>query len=361
MHGGDIYNNKVDIDFSVSLNPCKRSLSEETLIKEAVSEGMRYFGNYPELSQSSVRRAVAAAEGVPCECIYAGNGTSELIMGIIRAEMPHKALLIEPGYSGYQHALGSVGDCEIRRYYLNEKDRFMLTEAVLDAVSDDIDMIFIQDPWNPVGLNADPDLMTKVIRKTYDSNITVLFDVSFRSLSENADKGVKLQDNIYYISSFTKSFALPGIRMGYVMSTETNIKNVISRLPEWNLSSIAQSVMKACAYIYETGDYLKRSVLYIKKEREYLTKELEDLGFKVYGSDTVFILFRTSGRLSENQSEGTAVRHEDLFERLLEKGILIRKCDDFLGLGHDFYRIGIRSHEENEILIGSLKEVIYGA
>ena len=353
MHGGDIYSNKVDIDFSVSLNPCKRNLSEDFLIKQAVSEGMRSFGNYPELSQYEVRRALSMAEGVPYGCVYGGNGASELIMGITGMVSPKKALIMEPGYSGYLHALRSVKECQIISCYLKEKDGFMLTEEVLDYITDDIDMIFIQDPWNPVGVNNDSELIKRLIRKSLDHNITILFDISFRSLSEGAARDLSIHDNIYYVSSFTKSFAMPGIRMGYVMSTETNINDLIQRLPEWNLSSMAQSVMKACARISAEGDYPERSVSFIRKEREFLTKELEGLGFKVYRSDTVFILFRDTMQ--------AAGRQADLHESLLKRRILIRKCDDLPGLGKDFFRTGIRGHEENIMLIDNIKEVLYGA
>ena len=83
---------------------------------------------------------------------------------------------------------------------------------------------------------------------------------------------------------------------------------------------------------------------YIKKEREYLAGSLAGLGFKVFDSDTVFILVKDEGG-----------KYGDLYDRLLQKGILIRKCDDFNGLTGRFFRIAVRSHEDNMVLIDAIR------
>ena len=102
MHGGDIYNNSVDMDFSVNLNPYPRYIKDEALIKTAVDEGIRAAVNYPDPGQNGVRNAIADAEGIPASCVYAGSGASELIMAVTNLVKPKKALLTEPCYSGYE-------------------------------------------------------------------------------------------------------------------------------------------------------------------------------------------------------------------------------------------------------------------
>ena len=350
MHGGDIYSNRVDIDFSVNLNPYKMDKDSEEKIRSAMLKGMDNAHFYPDPAQKDVRGAIARANDVDPGCVYAGNGASEIIKAITVMTAPHKALLIEPCYSGYENALGTREGCEIRRVFLDEENGFGITNGVLDMITDDIDILYIQDPVNPIGKSTDPGLMYTIIEKANRCYITVLYDRSFYRLSDRSiddpmptPEILSRFDNVYIVSSYTKSFALPGIRMGYVMSTERNISGLIPYFPEWNLSSVATEVMKACSDIISNSDYLSRSAEYIRKERGYLTGEFCRLGFKVYESDTVFILVKGM---------------KGLCELLLKKGILIRGCEDFHGLDDSFYRIAVRCHEDNDRLIETVREVM---
>lgn len=344
MHGGDIYNNSVDIDFSVNLNPYPLSPDDEAAISDAMEEGVSAAGQYPDIAQSDVRKAIAASEGVPEDCVYAGSGASELIMAVTAMTAPKKALLIEPCYSGYEHALH---DCEIVRYHLKEENSFETGEDVLDYITDDIDIVYIQNPINPTGRNVDNTLIQEIVKKANTCYITVLYDRSFYSLSDEYivyNGNFQPSDNVFIIGSYTKSFALPGIRMGYVMSTKESIRRLTEYLPEWNISCIAASVMKECARISRDCGYLRDSVAYIQKERVYLSKELSRLGFTIFKSNTVFILIKDESG-----------KYKDLYKRLIEKGILIRRCDDFDGLSDRFYRIAVRNHEDNTVLIDAIR------
>lgn len=354
MHGGDIYNNSVDIDFSVNLNPYRLSGEDERAIKLAMSEGLENAGYYPDIRQTDVRAAIAEAEEVGIENVIAGSGASELIMAVTSFAAPRKALLIEPCYSGYEHAISSVADCNIVRYCLKEEDGFTLTSEVLDAITDDTDIMFVSDPVNPTGKNIDDDLLGKMFDRAQRKGVTVVYDTSFLTLSDKyaGREGTDWQsyvnkyDNLFILGSYTKNFALPGLRMGYIMSTKRNIAGLTAHLPEWNLSCVAASVMKACAGISNRSDHLKRSLELIKKEREYLSEELSKTGFKVYESDTVFILIKDEKGL-----------FEDLYESLLAQGILIRKCNDFYGLGKGYYRIAVRCHDDNIILTDTIRKI----
>jgi threonine-phosphate decarboxylase len=90
---------------------------------------------------------------------------------------------------------------------------------------------------------------------------------------------------------------------------------VARHLPEWNMSVVAQRAAEAAAEILKDTDYLAKSIERIGEERAYLTEELGKLGLKVYESDTNYMLFES---------------RSDLYDRLLEKGILIRKCANLL-------------------------------
>lgn len=350
MHGGDIYNNRVDIDFSVNLNPYPLDKESEEKIKAAMCAGMKTARLYPDIAQKDVRTAIARANDVDPGCVYAGNGASEIIKAVTSMAAPKTALLIEPCYSGYENALVTCEGCEIRRVILNEENGFAITDELPDSITVGIDILYIQDPVNPTGKSMDPRIMYTILEKANRCYITVLYDRSFYHLSDiSIDDRMPTADilnrfdNVYVVSSYTKSFALPGIRMGYVMSTNRNISGLIPYFPEWNLSSVATEMIKTCSDISENSDYLNRSAEYIRKERLFLSKALSELGFKVFESDTVFILIKGM---------------KGLYDLLLKKGILIRGCEDFHGLGDSFYRIAVRSHEDNGRLLKAVREVM---
>ena len=356
-HGGDIYRNKVNIDFSVNLNP----LPVPGAVREAAIAGLEKASLYPDIKQDRVRNALAALEGVTSGCVYSGSGASELIMACVRAVAPGKVLLCEPCYSGYMHALRSVEatglsrqqgcrgshGIDIREYRLNKANGFRIDRDILDHMTEDIDLMFLTDPWNPTGTNIEDTLLSEILDRALACHICVILDLSFLPMSDKfiglppfyEAELINKYDNLFIIKSFTKLFALPGLRMGYVISSQSNITDIICLLPEWNLSSVAAETMIACADVIKNTGHVCDSVSLIRREREYLTGALRQLGYTVYDSDTSFILLETE---------------QDLYNKLLENGILIRDCSDYRGLEHNFYRIAVREHASNEVLIRCL-------
>ncbi len=333
-HGGDIYNNHVDIDLSVSLNPYSTP-ELKVLIDEALREGIAGSGVYPDMEQTAVRKALAKADSVSHDCVFAGNGSSELIMAIARSVAPKRALLIEPCFSGYRYALESAGCGQIREYYLKEKDGFALTEEVIDSITGDIDIMFLCDPWNPTGQNIKESTLEKILIKAYEAGVAVVLDESFYMLSdkyikcthENMQKMCDKFTKLFIVRSYTKCFSIPGIRMGYVISGADNVISMRRALPEWNLSSISSALMRRLSEYSADGSFFHRSVEMIAGLRSDLAEKLTGSGAKVYKSDTNFILF---------QGE------ECTYEKYFNKGILIRKCDDFRGLNNTYFRISVK-------------------
>ena len=344
-HGGDIYRNKVNIDFSVNLNP----LGTPERVKAAVAESIGRASFYPDIMQEEVRNVIAGALGIDKSLVYAGSGASELIMALVRAARPKKALLFEPAFSGYEYALEAVG-CEIQRHYPGEEKSFALTCDDIAAIEDDCDMVFVCDPSNPSGQGIDDGVLTAVLDKAAKMNACVCLDESFFLLSDKAaeenagmrDKLAEEHKNLIIVRSLTKILAMPGIRMGYVLASPDIIGRISRQLPEWNLSVCCEAGIKAgIKEIYET-DFVGRTVEMIKRERKTLADGLTELGLKVFGSDTSFLLIKGP---------------VDLYQKLLKRGILIRDCRDYSGLGKGYYRIAVRSHEDNCRLLITLREL----
>ena len=355
VHGGDVYRNNVRLDFSVSLNPL--DMPEE--IRNAMLEGISEAGQYPDPLQQRLREEVALLEGVCPDEVICGNGASELLMAAVHAFMPKKALLTAPCYAGYSKALEAVS-AAVEEYELKEEGDFALRPDFVDRIDDFTDMVFISDPNNPDGRRIDPLLKRRIIERCEETGAILVIDECFLPLSasgteiiSNTETGtLTLTDDTdeavsgtaLHLRAFTKTFAIPGIRLGYMISRDqSKTERIRKQLPEWNVSRIAERTGEAAAKLLRETDYLERSMKTVTEERKYLTGELTSLGIKVYPSDANYILIKSS---------------PELYDELLKRGILIRSCSNFSGLDDTFFRIAVRRHEDNIFLAKALKTAV---
>ncbi|MBO4376620.1 MAG: aminotransferase class I/II-fold pyridoxal phosphate-dependent enzyme [Lachnospiraceae bacterium] len=344
-HGGDIYRNKVNLDFSVNLNP----LGTPESVLNAVKDCTDTLSVYPDIEQVAVKEAIADFEGVNPSEILAGNGASDLIMTLVRALNPKKALLYEPTFSGYTYALNSV-ECRTKHVIIRESEGFLITEDYMGSLDERADILFLCNPSNPTGRNIDESVLLKYLDKAKEAGTTVVLDESFYFLSDiseedDAERTRTLIDrykNLYIVRSLTKLLAMPGVRMGYVISDEANI-GILSRfLPEWNLSLMAEKAIVAGMDVLKNTDFLAKTHELIKGERDYLNHQFMNMGILIFKSNAPFVLFKC---------------REELAERLLSKGIMIRDCYNYPGLYKGVFRVAVKDRKSNEALVNAIKEI----
>ena len=345
-HGGDIYRNKVDIDFSVNLNP----LGIRPEMKEALSKALERSHEYPDSKQSLVREKMADLEDLDYGNVFAGCGASELIPAIVRSIRPGNALIYAPSYTGYERALDAAG-VDILYHNTMKESGFDLTMEDAASITDKTDLVFLCDPINPTGKNLKEDVLNEMIRKAHEAGAGVILDESFYLLSERCEGSYRTKsidllrkyDNLYILRSFTKLFCVPGIRAGVVFGSHEGIREIAKQVPEWNLPVTSEAVISTGYDIMKSGSFLRDTLEAVRSGRNYLTENLKGFGFEVYDSDTSFILFEAP---------------EGLQTGLLAKRILIRECDDYAGLGNGYYRIAVRNEEDNNKLIKAIGECL---
>lgn len=98
IHGGNIYDKEVSLDFSVNINP----LGMPDGVQEAILNDINGYETYPDIRYTELREAVAGKERVQADRILCGNGASELIMAVVRAVRPYKCAVAAPSFSGYE-------------------------------------------------------------------------------------------------------------------------------------------------------------------------------------------------------------------------------------------------------------------
>lgn len=339
IHGGDIYRNYVKLDFSVNVNP----LGTPEAVKTALHAAALLCDRYPDPSVEALKKAVAAMQEVPEESLLFGNGASELFMAIVHGVKPKKTVVPVPSFYGYEHAVEAAGG-EVIYYEMMRDAGFSLTQDFYSVLTEDVELLFLANPNNPTGKLMRKEEIIRILEYCRDRGIYVVLDecfIEFGGSRHSMMSKIGQFDHLILVRAFTKLFAIPGVRLGYLACSDGVLLRRIERqLPEWNISIFAQEAGRVCA---GQTDFVRKTAGYIRKEREFLAKGLAEKGYTVFPSSANFLLIHWE----ENRSGA-------LYDKLLAKGILVRDCGNFRGLGDGYYRIAVKKREENEVLLNEL-------
>ena len=342
IHGGDIYRNSVKLDFSVNTNPFGMPRS----VNEALHRAVELCTSYPDMEAQALKEAVGRMLSLPEQYLLFGNGASELFMAITHAIKPKKTLIPVPAFYGYEYVAAAVGS-EILYYGLKRENDFCVKKDLCERLTEDVELLFLANPNNPTGRLPERETAVALLQCCLEKGIYVVADECFIEFCEGCPSllsELNKNDRLLIVRTFTKIFSIPGVRLGYLLcKNRVLLTKIAGQLPEWNLSCFAQEAGCACAgekaFWAETENYVRR-------ERAFLEEALKQCGFQVFPSEANFIL------LYRNEKLGKAT----LYEQLLQQGILIRDCGNFRGLGSGFYRIAVKTREENRKLLQALAQ-----
>ena len=383
-HGGDIYTNRgIERDFSVNLNPLGPPEQVRDALRTMLEAGARtgdsgeeqrggqyddqrggqrdLLACYPDPLCRDLRHLLALQLGVPEAWILCGNGASELLQAAVQAIRPAKVLIPVPTYHGYERAALAAGAETVFRK-LRKESGFRITDDILEDIEalPKGSILFICNPNNPVGNCIREDLLQRIAEKCRSAGVYLIVDECYLELvpgEEARSMRRFLSDNpfLVIVRAFTKTYAMPGVRLGYLMASDEVLRRKISlQQPEWSVSMLAQSAGLAALSMNRTA-YLPTALQVIREEREYVSQRLRDLGADVYDGEAGFVLFSCD---------------KELYEPLRESGILIRRCDNLRGLERvyssqknadgeqHFYRIGLRKHSDNERLLDLIQALL---
>ncbi len=343
IHGGDIEGYKLEygrepLDFSANCNP----LGIPKGVPPAIHDAAFGADKYPDPLCRRLRTALSDKVGVPAAQILCGNGAADLIFRLALARKPKKALVTAPTFAEYALALETTG-CAVIRHTLFIEEGFALTESLLGRITPDVDMLFICNPNNPTGLTVAPDLLLNILDACEKSGVLLVVDECFNGFLDEPEKYSlkhKLPDyeNLLILDAFTKLYGMAGVRLGYCMTKNAwLLEDMRNAGQPWAVSSLAQAA--GIAALKEDA-YVSEARALIKAERAFMMSGLDRLGIKPLGGEANYIFFR---------SDVPA-----LVEKLRGEGILIRDCGNYEGLSDGYYRIAVRTHEENVRLIEAL-------
>ena len=179
VHGGDWAGfaaeyGAMPLDFSANVSP----LGVPDGVRRAIEQAAAQADRYPDPLCRDLCRAIAQKETVPPEHVLCGNGAADLIFRAVLARKPRKALVTAPSFAEYAAALETV-DCETMRYALKEERDFRLEEDFLQAITPDVDMVFLCQPNNPTGLTSSRKLLLHIAARCRDCGALLVLDECF--------------------------------------------------------------------------------------------------------------------------------------------------------------------------------------
>ncbi len=355
-HGDNIYEvarqHGIDpakiIDFSASINPLGLSPKAQ---KRIFREGRTAVLHYPDSQCSEVRKGLAEYHRIPEDRILPGAGSTEFIYSIPRILELNRILLVTPAFSEYENALES-GERrpKIHFFETREEDGFELNvEGLLLALTQGYDALYLCNPNNPTGILTEKKDLLRVLAQAEREKVWFVLDEAFIDFvpGESLVREAASFSRFIILRSLTHFFAMPGLRAGCMVCNPEVIRKFEEQRDPWVVNALAQI---AAVESLRDKTYVDRTRAYIQEERENLTLGLQGIpGFIPYPGSANYLLVQLHPSLN--------LTAEELREKLIPRGVLIRDCRSFHHLGPYFFRVAVRTHKENQALLKLLRQI----
>lgn len=350
VHGADInsaaelYGLEADkiIDFSSNINPFIVDSMDKI-----VAAGVGSLQKYPDIKYRRLRKNIADYLGVGDSQVIPGNGATEIIYLLMR-NLSGRLAIINPTFSEYRKG-AEIAGLSVVDFVMDWKKDFKLDLDEIYRRKDEFDSIFICNPNNPDGSVREIKKLLEFAEK--EGKLLIVDETFIEFADSEKDRSlvnmVEKSKNLFIIRAVTKFFGIPGIRLGYGISSNRELlQKMYDEKEPWTINSFADS---ASDFIFKEEEYIRKSKEYFSKERICMINEINKIdGIKAFNSDANFILVRF-----ENKNV------LDVKENLLKRaGLLIRDASNFIGLDSSFARVAIKNHEQNTVFVDAIRSVL---
>jgi threonine-phosphate decarboxylase len=351
-HGGNIFDiarqlgTEPDsiIDFSASINP----LGLSSMVKKSIICALESLVHYPDNTHSELKQALGSHHGLSPANIVVGNGSTEIIYHLPAMLSGSRALIISPSFNEYVRSLGQH-HWEVRHFILKAESNFLIDLSELEqTLAQGFDALYLCNPGNPNGTLYNLRTIEQVYSLCIASGTFLVLDEAFMDFCEDssAKHDIVKGDNGIILRSMTKFFGIPGLRLGFALSSSTMAERLDAMGGPWSVNTLA---LAAGIAALQDKEHNQRTVEFIRQERRSVFDRLSEFKqLKVYPSSANFLLAEITYGMSAM----------DLRDRLMHQRLLIRDCSNFMGLTPRFFRIAVRTTEENEKLLRALKRIL---
>jgi threonine-phosphate decarboxylase len=324
------------LDFSQNVNPLGPPAGALAAAREVLVRGS---GRYPDLDYPELREALAGYLGVSSDIVLPTNGGAEALFLAARAAARPEgsALVLEPTFSEYTAAARAAGLEPIRRVARVPQRREIRFDSGALADLDGVAVVFLSNPNNPTGDALSKRQVLEVADRVWGAGAALVVDEAFTDFLPEASVAGNVEEGLYVARSFTKFFAVPGLRLGCLLAADPERAQAFQ--PSWSVNVAAAAAGIAAA---RDEAFIETSLVEVARLRRELLASLNALpALAAFPGTANFLLVRGP---------------EGLPERLARQGVLVRGCEPFMGLGAAYFRVAVRGAEENGRLLEALRE-----
>ena len=352
VHGGQAWKTAGVEDYSHNLNP----FGPPECLAEIVQSALADVGHYPDDSCSELKDVISKAFNVGTESIVIGAGSSDIIRNVPNTffERGDRVVIPCPSFAEYAQQCRIVG-ADIDPLRLLPEEDFRIDADRLLEKAEGAKAVYICNPNNPTGRIEPKDKLVRIVRECEDMGVLVFLDETLLELVpgfvDNTLSGaVSRFNNLVVASSLTKSFAIPGIRIGFCMASPDIAESMEKVRMTWNVGQIEQSV--ATALLRDCQSYVDHAAGVMAEESEAMNAALKSVGFPAGEVSDSFFYF--------NSLEPIGMDAKEFKARMLSKGIAVRDCSSFGPEFASYVRYSVKDRERNCRFVAAVDSVLNG-
>ncbi|ADG13191.1 histidinol-phosphate aminotransferase [Methanocaldococcus infernus ME] len=315
-------------------------------VKERIIKELDRIHEYPEPINEELLEELENFLGVSKENIIVGGDGADEVLDILFKTFVDKGdevIIPIPTFTQYR-VLAQIYGAKIRFGKFDKEREFKLdVDSVLENISEKTKLIFLCSPNNPTGNLIDDEAIKEIVEST---EALVVIDHAYIEYSSRGDWTRKIEkyNNILILRTFSKVFGLAGLRVGYGVANEEIINYMLRVKPAFSLTRLSQV---AAIEALRDKEFFNKCVKDGIKSRELLYKGLKEFEeLKVYPSEANYVLV-----------ELKTMSSKEFCEELLKRGVIVRDCSSFDGLGENYVRISIGTFEEIKEFLDILRDI----
>lgn len=351
-HGGDLesaaeaYGRIGFLDFSANINPLGPPPGVMTQLESALSSIIRY----PDPGHRALKELLGARLSLRAEQLCIGNGAAECMALILLGLRPRRVGIVEPCFSEYRQLSQQFG-AEVRSVFGTRDQGWRADTADIEGLLKSVDLLFIGQPNNPNGIQYELEVLRHLAGEAERCGTYLVVDEAFIDFIPDAKRQTLLPELDRYrhtvlVRSMTKFYAIPGLRLGYAAAHPDLVQAMTGKQVTWSVNGLALLAGEACL---QSGDGYERDTIgLITEQRHRLSAGLRKLDCEVDEGEANFLL-------AGLPAPWTAERMQTEMGR---RGVLIRSCAMYPGLGEAYIRVAVKAQEDNRQLLKAMAEVL---
>ncbi|MCL6601449.1 MAG: threonine-phosphate decarboxylase CobD [Paenibacillus sp.] len=334
------------LDFSANINPLGPPLEVLQLLQNSLSSIIAY----PDPGHRRLKRQLGDILQVESEWLTIGNGAAESMALLLLAVAPQKVGIVEPCFSEYRQLSEQFG-AQVVSVLGTREHSYKADVESISRLLEKVELLFLGQPNNPNGVQYSLAELRLLAQKAESCGTYLAVDEAFIDFIPEAERNSLLPELEHYrrtvlVRSMTKFYAIPGLRLGFTIAHPDLAAAMTGKQVTWSVNGLALLAGEAC--LSSGLDYEQRTRDLILTERATLRQGLMNLGCEVPLGEANFLLCGLPSPWSA----------EKMQESLGRRGILVRSCAMYPGLGAEHIRVAVKSQADCARLLQCMDEVI---